>query len=84
MSKRSYYEYCQAFDEMLDDCEGEVMIAGVLFSPSYILKELDPIAYRENVLAYMDSIEEEDDPESLKEMDAYLLDIIEETKYDYY
>jgi len=60
------------------------MIAGVLFSPSYILKELDPIAYREGVLAYMDSIEEEDDPESLKEMDAYMLDIIEQTKYDYY
>jgi len=32
----------------------------------------------------MDSIEEEDDPESLKEMDAYMLDIIEQTKYDYY
>jgi len=84
MAKRSYYEWCQVYDEILDDCEGEVMIAGVLFSPSYILKELDPIAYREGVLAYMDSIEEEDDPESLKEMDAYMLDIIEQTKYDYY
>jgi len=52
------------------------MIAGVLFSPSYILKELDPIAYREGVLAYMDSIEEEDDPESLSLMDDYMEDIL--------
>ena len=32
----------------------------------------------------MDSIDEEDDPESLKEMDSYMLDIIEQTKFDYY
>jgi len=76
MAKRSYYEWCQVYDEILDDCEGEVMIAGVLFSPSYILKELDPIAYREGVLAYMDSIEEEDDPESLSLMDDYMEDIL--------
>lgn len=33
-------------DEILD-CEGDVVIAGVTFSRSYILKELDPTAYRE-------------------------------------
>jgi len=84
MAKRSYYEWSQAYDEILDDCEGEIMIAGVLFSPSYILKELDPIAYREGVLSLIDSIEEEDDPESLDMLDDYMLEIIEETKYDYY
>jgi len=76
MAKRSYYEWCQVYDEILDDCEGEVMIAGVLFSPSYILKELDPIAYREGVLSLIDSIEEEDDPESLSLMDDYMEDIL--------
>ena len=84
MGKRTYYQYCEMYDEILDDCEGEVMIAGVIFSPSYILKELDPTAYRCGVLDLMDSIDEEDDPESLKEMDSYLLDIIEQTKFDYY
>jgi hypothetical protein len=72
------------YEEILDDCEDEVMIAGIRFSPSYILKELDPTAYRLGVLDLMDSIDEEDDPESLKEMDAYMLDIIEQTKFDYY
>ena len=33
-------------DEMLD-MDGDVVIAGITFSRSYILKELDPIAYRE-------------------------------------
>jgi hypothetical protein len=72
------------YEEILDDCEDEVMIAGIRFSPSYILKELDPTAYRLGVLDLIDSIDEEDDPESLKEMDAYMLDIIEQTKFDYY
>ena len=76
MAKRSYYEWCQVYDEILDDCEGEVMIAGVLFSPSYILKELDSIAYREGVLDLMDSIEEEDTPESLSMLDDYMEDIL--------
>ena len=76
MAKRSYYEWCQVYDEILDDCEGEIMIAGVLFSPSYILKELDPIAYREGVLSLIDSIEEEDDPESLDMLDDYMLEIL--------
>jgi len=76
MGKRTYYQYCEMYDEILDDCEGEVMIAGVLFSPSYILKELDPIAYREGVLDLMDSIEEEDTPESLSMLDDYMEDIL--------
>lgn len=33
-------------DEILDS-EGDVVIAGVTFSRSAILKEMDPIAYRE-------------------------------------
>ena len=36
-------------DEMLD-MDGDVTIAGVTFSRSYILKELDPTAYREVLL----------------------------------
>lgn len=36
-------------DEILDS-EGDIKIAGITFSRSYILKELDPIAYREVAL----------------------------------
>ena len=39
-------------DELLDS-EGDVVIAGITFSRSQILKELDPIAYREVCLGYV-------------------------------
>ena len=35
-------------DELLDE-EGTVEVAGIEFYPSQILKELDPIAYRESL-----------------------------------
>lgn len=73
MSKRTYYQYCEMYDEILDDCEGDVMIAGVIFSPSYILKELDPTAYRCGVLDLMDSIDEEgENSEDMEEFDEYM------------
>lgn len=34
------------YDEMLDDCYGDVQITGLSYSTSYALKNLDPIAYR--------------------------------------
>jgi len=36
----------EEYDDMLDECYPEVEVAGITFSPSYALKELDPIAYR--------------------------------------
>ena len=78
MGKRSYSDYCEMYDEILDDCEGDIMIAGVLFSPSYILKELDPTAYREGVLNLMDSIDEEgENSEDMEEFDEYMESIFE-------
>ena len=35
----------EEFDDMLNQCYPVVVIAGCEFSPSRILKELDPIAY---------------------------------------
>jgi hypothetical protein len=43
------------FDDMLDE-SGPVVIAGLEFNPSAILKEMDPIAYDTNFNDYMDSI----------------------------
>lgn len=34
------------FNEMLDECYPTVEIGGILFYPSRIVKECDPIAYR--------------------------------------
>jgi hypothetical protein len=46
------YDY---YDSMLDS-EGLVTVAGMVFYPSDVLKEMDPIAYRTNFNDYMDAI----------------------------
>ena len=43
------------FDDMLNE-SGPVVIGGIEFYPSDILKEMDPIAYDTNFNDYMDSI----------------------------
>ena len=53
--------------EMVDDIfdsEGDVEIGNLSFNRSQILKQLDPIAYREAVNGYIDSMIEDLDPES--------------------
>ena len=47
-------EAYERFDDMLDE-SGPVIIAGIEFSPSAILKEMDPIAYDTNFNDYMDA-----------------------------
>jgi len=47
-------EAYERFDDMLDE-SGPVIIAGLEFSPSAILKEMDPIAYDTNFNDYMDA-----------------------------
>ena len=36
----------EAYDQMLDDVHGMCEIAGMEYSTSYCLKEIDPVAYR--------------------------------------
>ena len=43
------------YDDMLNE-SGSVVIGGIEFYPSDILKEMDPIAYDTNFNDYMDSI----------------------------
>jgi hypothetical protein len=59
-------------DEILDS-EGDIVIRGITFRRSYILRELDPIAYREIALNLIDEhlTDLRDDLESLDpELDA--------------
>ena len=46
------------FDEMLDESYPEYSIAGITLSPSHILRECDPIAYRIALSEYEDREDE--------------------------
>lgn len=46
-------EVLEAFNVMLDE-ENVVEIQGVNLHPSYVLREMDPIAYQQELLNYLD------------------------------
>jgi hypothetical protein len=46
----------ELYREMLDDCEPVVKVAGLSFTPSRIIEELDPTAFRCGVSDYADSL----------------------------
>lgn len=46
MAKLRDYEIEEQFKEMLDEYYPVVTLLGMEYSPSYALRELDPIAYR--------------------------------------
>ena len=48
------------YEEMLDDCNETVRIGTLEYTPSYVLKEIDPVAYREGFLEYVDNLTEDD------------------------
>jgi len=49
----------EMYDDMLDDCYGEVNVCGYTYTASYALEELDPIAYRCGFNDYMANLEDE-------------------------
>lgn len=57
------YELEQSFDEMLDDCYPVIKIGEMTFSPSQVLKNCDPVAYRVSVSDYEDFLAENEDGE---------------------
>jgi predicted nucleic acid-binding Zn-ribbon protein len=54
--------YKDGYDDFIDECYPEINI-GVTFSPSYVLKNLDPTAYRCGLNDYLDSMEVKDTQE---------------------
>jgi len=50
----SWKEAGEEFDRMLDD-GGDINIGGLDYAPSFALKNVDPIAYREGLLNYIDA-----------------------------
>ena len=63
-------DYAERYEEMLDDCHGDFL--GM--NASYILKEMDPVAYRCGLLDYLDGLDQDDEK---MENDEYL-ELIEE------
>ena len=58
MNSISYDTAVEMFEDALD-CEGPVMVAGLTFNRSTILKECDPVAYRCYLSDYIASLEDE-------------------------
>lgn len=48
-------EALKMFDDMIDE-GGPVTVMGINFTPSRVLTDLDPIAYREGFNQYVDSL----------------------------
>jgi len=53
------YELEKRFNDFLDDCYEDIDICGLTYSPSKALKSVDPIAYRESLLNYLNAELEE-------------------------
>ncbi len=50
-------DFVDMFDDMLDDADGQVItVCGLTFTPSQVLKECDPIAYRLAFNEFLDSM----------------------------
>ena len=56
----SEYQAMQSFEEMLDEVHPVVKVGYLSFSPSEVLRELDPVAYREDFILYCDSMAEDE------------------------
>jgi hypothetical protein len=46
----------QMFDEMLDECHEPTKFGCLSYDPSTVLKRVDPVAYREEFLNYLDCL----------------------------
>jgi hypothetical protein len=58
-------DFVDEFDELLDE-EGYVTILNMTYSKSYVLKNVDPIAYRCSLADYVASVEIENLPDYIK------------------
>ena len=50
-------DYTEQYDDMLDECHGDFL--GM--NASYILKEMDPTAYRCGLLDYLDDLDQDEE-----------------------
>lgn len=51
------YDYEDEYYDMLLECYPKVNICGMIMEAAYILREMDPIAYRCGLIDYVDSLD---------------------------
>ena len=56
-------DYEDEFDESLDESIPEIEIGSLTYSPSHVLKNVDPVAYRCSLNDFLDSLDVEDSDE---------------------
>lgn len=77
------YKHEESYRECIDE-QGPVVVAGMSFTASRILEELDPTAYRCGLADYVDSLDIDDDEEyqalenELADLESELADLEEE------
>ena len=54
------------YDDLLNDCYGEIKLGNLVFSPAEIIKRLDPIAYHQGLLDFEDTMLENVTEEDVK------------------
>ena len=67
------YNYEEQFCEMLDE-QGDIEIGNITLTPSDVLREMDPIAYRTGLSDYVDGLDIDNDP-SYNELKEELSDL---------
>ena len=53
-------EATELFEDVLDDTNPMVKVGYLSFMPSMVLRELDPVAYREDFILFCDSLVDSD------------------------
>ena len=61
-------DYEDQFDESLDESIPEIEIGCLTYSPSYVLKNVDPTAYRCSLNDYADSVFDKEETDDYKEL----------------
>lgn len=73
--------YEDQFDESLDDSIPEIEIGCLTYSPSHVLKNVDPVAYRCSLNDFVDSLDVEDSEqykalqEEIDQLKSYIEDL---------
>lgn len=70
-------DFADQFDEFMDEDFPEIEIGSLTYSPSYVLKNVDPVAYRCSLNDFVDSFDVEDSDE-YKALQEEIDDIQEE------
>ena len=56
-------EFIDRYDELLNDCHDDVVIAGITFAPAAVLLTMDPVAYRCGLVDCEDAEEDDENEE---------------------